>query len=197
MSHIPTTRRDFVTASALTALGVAATAAGDVSPVTAQRVRKTIATEVLVCGGGCAGTAAALAAARQGAQVLLVEKAPFAGGIITSVGLPYFDGIADIKDRRIVVRGIALELAAKSGICAPDARTVEKHNPVIRNTFQFKLLLDRLLREQSARLSVLFNSFVCDVETRAGRIAAVHIANKDGLVEIQPQVVVEIGRAHV
>lgn len=193
MSYEPTTRREFVAASALTALGVT-TAAATESPTTTpspHRVRKTLATDVLVCGGGCAGTVAALAAARQGANVLLVEKAPFAGGIITSVGLPYFDGIADIKDHRIVVRGIALELAAKSGICAPDAVTVEKHNPVIRNTFQFKLLLDRLLREQSERLSVLFNSFVCDVESKSGRIATVYVANKDGVVAIEPGVVID------
>ena len=72
---------------------------------------------MLVCGSGCAGTAAALAAARVGAKVLLVEKAPFAGGIITCVGLAYFDGIAGIKDNRIVTRGTPLELFSKSGVC--------------------------------------------------------------------------------
>jgi glycine/D-amino acid oxidase-like deaminating enzyme len=145
----------------------------------------------LVCGAGCAGSAAALAAARSGAKVLLVEKAPFAGGIITSVGLPYFDGIAHINSKRIVVRGIALELLSKSGVCAPDARTVEKHNPTIPNTFEFKLLLDRLLQEQKGTLDVLFNTTVCDVRTRGDRIESVTVANKDGLVSIQPQVVVD------
>jgi hypothetical protein len=123
--------------------------------------------------------------------VLLVEKAPFAGGIITCVGLPYFDGIANIRDRRIVVRGIALELLAASGVCAPDARSVEKHNPTIPNTFEFKLLLDRLIRAQADQLTVLFNSFVCGVETSGDRITSVQVANKDGLVNIQPQVVID------
>jgi heterodisulfide reductase subunit A-like polyferredoxin len=57
-----------------------------------------IETDVLVCGGGCAGIAAALASARSGARTLLVERAGFAGGIITTVGLPFFDGIAHVKD---------------------------------------------------------------------------------------------------
>ncbi len=153
--------------------------------------RSTIETEVLVCGAGCAGVAAALAAARSGAKVALVEKAPFAGGIITSVGLPYFDGIANIRDNRIVVRGIALELLSRSGVCTPDAKTVAKHNPTIPNTFEFKLLLDELLRQQGDRLRVLFNSFVCDVATKGGRIETVTIANKDGLVAIRPKVVVD------
>ncbi len=38
------------------------------------------------------------------------------GGFIPSVGLPYFDGNANIKDNRTVVRGVALELLAKAGV---------------------------------------------------------------------------------
>lgn len=148
-------------------------------------------TDILVCGGGCAGTAAALSAARAGCRVLLVEKAPFAGGIITGVGLPYFDGIANIRDNRIVVRGIPLELLSKSGVCPPDATHVTVHNPTLPSTFAFKLLLDRLLVEQRDRLTVLFNSFVCEVATVGDRIGAVVVANKDGLVEIRPQVVID------
>jgi succinate dehydrogenase/fumarate reductase flavoprotein subunit len=37
------------------------------------------AIDVLVCGSGCAGLGAAVAAARAGARVLLIERAPFAG----------------------------------------------------------------------------------------------------------------------
>jgi len=183
------TRRQFVKIAAGT--GVAASA-GSIPMVAAQRpaAKHELATDVLVCGAGCAGVAAALAAARSGARVLLVEKAPFAGGIITSVGLPYFDGIANIRDHRIVVRGIALELLSKSGVCKPDAKRTDKHNPTIPNTFEFKLLLDSLLQHEKT-LQTLFNTFVCDVETRGDRIETVRVANKDGLVTIRPRVVVD------
>lgn len=194
MPHDPTSRRDFVKTSTITAVGAVASLVGEAQGGDAAPgapPRKTLTTDILVCGGGCAGTAAALAAARRGASVLLVEKAPFAGGIITCVGLPYFDGIANIRDNRIVVRGIALELLAKSGVCKPEATHVAKHNPTILNTFQFKLLLDRLLQEQQERLRVLFNSFVCGVETQGDRITAVDVANKDGWVQIHPQVVID------
>ena len=40
----------------------------------------TVETDVLVCGGGCAGLTAAIAAARNGARTTLVERAGFAGG---------------------------------------------------------------------------------------------------------------------
>ena len=184
------TRRRFIQASA------AAAAAGAIPPaqgaeISSRKISRTIQTDVLVCGAGCAGTAAALAAARAGAKVLLVEKAPFAGGIITSVGLPYFDGIAHISTNRVVVRGIALELLSKSGVCAPDAKTVAKHNPTIPNTFEFKLLLDRIFQEHKERLTVLFNSFVCDVRSDGGRIQSVIVANKDGLVNVQAKTVID------
>jgi hypothetical protein len=191
MTATPTqTRRTFIQTSAIGGVASAASAIAVEGPKSA-RDRRVIETDVLVCGGGCAGSAAALAAARAGAKTLLVEKAPFAGGIITSVGLPYFDGIAHIDTKRIVVRGIALEMLSKSGVCAPDAQTVSKHNPTIPNTFEFKLLLDRLFQEQKNHLSVLFNSFMCDAQSSGGRIESVTIANKDGLVTVKPKVVID------
>jgi hypothetical protein len=190
-SHTLPNRRSFIQS---TTLGAAATVSAPLLAADATGIsksRRTLETDVLVCGGGCAGSAAALAAARAGAKTLLVEKAPFAGGIITSVGLPYFDGIAHIDTKRIVVRGIALEMLAKSGVCAPDAKTVAKHNPTIPNTFEFKLLLDRLFQEQKGNLGVLFNSFICDAHSSGDRIESVTIANKDGLVTIKPKVVID------
>lgn len=187
-------RRHFVKASASTvaALGGAGAAHAQTAPSESRKAdMREIETDVLVCGGGCAGTAAALSAARSGARTLLVEKAPFAGGIITSVGLPYFDGIADIQSHRVVVRGIALELLAKSGVCKPDAKEIRPHNPTIPNTFEFKVLLDREMQACGDRLQVLFNSFVCDATSRGGRVESVVIANKDGLVRIRPKVVID------
>jgi hypothetical protein len=149
-----------------------------------------IQTDVLVCGGGCAGLAAALASARQGAKTLLVERAGFAGGIITAVGLPYFDGIAHISDKRVVVGGIAMELLVKMGVCAAGATHISPHNPTIKNLESFKLLADRLLTAEP-KLSVLFHTFVCEVATRGDRITEVRVANKDGLVRIEPKVVID------
>jgi hypothetical protein len=146
--------------------------------------------DVLVCGGGCAGLCAALAAARQGASTLLVERAGFAGGIITAVGLPYFDGIADPKTKRLLTPGIPLELLAKSGVCAADATTFATHNPTLRNVERFKLLADQLLKSESPRLTVLFHSFAAGVKLNGSRIDAVIVANKDGLVEVSPRTAV-------
>ncbi len=54
--------------------------------------RNVIRTDVVIAGGGCGGTAAALQAARMGARVVLVEETPWLGGMITSAGVVAFDG---------------------------------------------------------------------------------------------------------
>ena len=148
----------------------------------------TIETDVLVCGGGCAGLAAALAAARNGAKTLMIERAGFAGGIVTAVGLPYFDGMYEKKSARKVVRGIAEELIE----LLPHFPIDMKHVCVpIKNIERFKLVSDRLLQAERGRLDVLFHSFACDVKVESGRIAEVRVANKDGLVTIKPKVVID------
>ena len=148
-------------------------------------------TDVLVCGGGCAGLAAALSAARNGAKTVLIERAGFAGGIITAVGLPFFDGIADIKDNRIVVRGIGLELLAKSGVCEANATHVKVHNPTIRNVEAFKILADKLLTAERDNLRVLYHSSACGVEMDGQRITAVLVANKAGITRVRAKQVID------
>src|SRR5277367_2718190 len=116
---------------------------------------KTLTTDVLICGGGCAGIAAAIAAARNGAKTLLVERAGFSGGIITAVGLPYFDGMVDKKSGRFVVRGIAHELLVALGSCKPGGKTIDdcrsdlitKYWMSVRipNTEEFKLIADHMI----------------------------------------------------
>ncbi|MDR3638859.1 MAG: FAD-dependent oxidoreductase [Isosphaeraceae bacterium] len=151
----------------------------------------TLETDVLVCGGGCAGLAAALAAARNHARVLLVERAGFAGGIVTTVGLPYFDGLVDKKTNKIVLRGIPLEFLNRLGIVAPDAETVPKFHVLVDSIERFKLLADRMLAEQSPRLSVLYHAMACGAEVVADRIDRVLVASKDGLTAVRAKVIVD------
>lgn len=158
--------------------------------------------DVVVCGAGCAGLAAAVMAARTRARVLLIERSGFAGGIVTNVGLNYFDGIADAVTDRIVLRGVALEVLARLGICPADAthldqvdpaRAVYQHGAItLRNIEDFKVLADDLLREQRDRLDVLYHSVVCGVDRVSdGRIEGLYVANKDGLGYVRAKAFVD------
>src|ERR1700693_5228561 len=65
--------------------------------------------EVLVVGAGPAGTAAAIAAARIGADVLLVERYNHLGGLSTGGLVIWIDRMSDWTGRHII-RGIASDL---------------------------------------------------------------------------------------
>lgn len=162
---------------------------------------KTLQTDVLICGGGCAGIAAALASARGGAKTLLVERAGFSGGIITGVGLPYFDGLIDKPTGRLVVKGITLELLQSLGVAKPGSKHIDDlradlitkfwGSVLIPNVEEFKLLTDDLILQHRENLRVLYHTTACDVEVKDGRVAAVTIANKDGLTRIEARQVVD------
>lgn len=51
-----------------------------------------LTTDILVVGGGTGGTAAAIQAARQGVQTILVSETPWLGGMLTSAGVAAPDG---------------------------------------------------------------------------------------------------------
>jgi hypothetical protein len=150
-----------------------------------------LAADVLVCGGGCAGLTAAIASARGGAKTILVERAGFAGGIISAVGLPYFDGLVDKHTRKIVVRGIPFEFLTRLGVIAADAESVPGFHVLVDNIERFKLLADQMLTEQAGRLHVLYHAMVCGVEPAGDRIDRVTVATKAGLLTIRAAVVID------
>ena len=68
--------------------------------------------DVVVCGGGPAGIAAACCAARHGADVVLLERWPSVGGMATNALV----NIWHTSDRtKVVIRGIVQEAIERSG----------------------------------------------------------------------------------
>ncbi len=63
--------------------------------------------DVIVTGGGAAGTAAALGAANAGAQTLLVESGPFLWGAATLKNVPTYCGLFTNYQKEQAVVGVA------------------------------------------------------------------------------------------
>src|SRR5215813_14061025 len=66
-------------------------------------------TDVLVVGGGPAGTAAAISAARLGADVLLVERYNHLGGLATGGLVIWIDRMTDWSGR-LIICGVARDI---------------------------------------------------------------------------------------
>ncbi|HQW44963.1 MAG TPA: FAD-dependent oxidoreductase, partial [Chitinophagaceae bacterium] len=58
----------------------------------AQRMVKSLETDVLVIGGGVGGTAAAIQSARLGVKTILIEPTLMLGGMLTAAGVSCTDG---------------------------------------------------------------------------------------------------------
>jgi FAD dependent oxidoreductase len=145
--------------------------------------------DVVVLGGGPAGMAAAVAAARAGRSTLLLERYGFLGGMGTAAGVTNFCGLhANVHgDIRQVVRGVADDLLSRidrlGGLNAPHnlfGKTVAQ----AYDTAAYKIAADDLLL--SSGVQVLFHALAAGVvmasprhvhallvETKSGRVAVV------------------------
>ena len=146
--------------------------------------------DVLVAGGGMAGIAAAIAAARHGANTLLVEKAGWLGGmgITGATGLHSFFNIFDAHpgaERMRVVAGIAQELVDRVQQCGGGVGHVRVERggdflsmitPVEPETF--KLVAARTCVEAGVRL--LLHTVLDDVRSSDGHVEGVVLWNKAG-----------------
>jgi FAD dependent oxidoreductase len=143
--------------------------------------------EVAVLGGGPAGIAAAVAAARAGRRTLLIERYGFLGGMGTAAGVTNFCGLhANVHgEMHRVVHGIATDLLGRidrlGGLNVPHL-ILGKILAQAYDTAAYKIAADDLLA--SHKVDVLFHALGAGVvmhdekrinalmvETKAGRQA--------------------------
>jgi ribulose 1,5-bisphosphate synthetase/thiazole synthase len=142
--------------------------------------------DVLVCGGGIAGVAAAVCAASNGAQVLLIERYGFLGGLVTG-GLvittpPLDNGINKEIAQRLQKRQVYLPLRT------PGAEMIElKMRAIDPEVVKYELV--QMLREHNVRL--LLHTLIVGslVEKRAAR--GVLVENKAGRQAVLAKMVVD------
>ena len=133
--------------------------------------------DVVVCGGGPAGCASALSAARNGARVLLIEQTGCLGGMSTAGLGPIMAPFTNTREP--FIRGIALEVLTRLKEIGGAGDTPKNSTmwPVI-DSEKMKLLYDTLMEE--AGVKVLFFTGVFNVLKSKNRMKAIVIENKNG-----------------
>ena len=159
--------------------------------------------QVIVCGGGPAGCAAAISAGRGGCRTLLVEETGMLGGVGGPGGVSHWLGGRSRDCSTFVVGGIFESLvreAAAEGIAIlPE---VEEFSPfgwgsgphhltagVPFDHWRMAEFLDRKVLE--AGVDICFFTRFIGAECHDGRITGITLHNKSGLTHWQPRLVID------
>ena len=167
--------------------------------------------DVLVVGGGPSGTAAALAAARAGADVVMLERYNHLGGLSTGGLVIWIDRMTDWTGRQ-VIRGFADEVfdrMPKEGIAGPPREQWGSRDPAHAGHWgmrtsafhgvvcwaptidpeRLKLLSQELLLEAGVRL--VFHAWAAVPIVQDGAVTGVVFESKAGRQALMAKVVVD------
>lgn len=151
--------------------------------------KEIIKTDVAVFGGGPGGISAAVAAARQGAKTLIVERLGYLGGGMAT-GLPLL-AFLDVKGRK-VTGGIAQEivdrLAEKGGsynhrVC-PFHNSTTNINPLYARIVSFEMIKEN-------NIQPLLHCEVVGASVENGKLVSVSVMGKGTEIEIQAKVFID------
>lgn len=141
--------------------------------------------DVFVAGGGPAGVAAAVAASRAGADVLLVEEQSCLGGMGTSGLVPVFMSITDGEN--FLIGDIGREII--EGMNGQSERVHEWDGILSISTENLKRAYDKIVVESGAEL--LLTTKIIDVICQNQFIDSVVLSAKSGIYAIKAKVYID------
>ena len=164
-------------------------------PVPALPLPDDLRADVVVCGGGVAGSMAAVAAARAGARTLMIERYGFLGGNATAGAVAQFNSWQTANGRP-VIGGLALEVVDRLRHYGAAGR----HHSFVMSTGHrmdrveyapevLKLVLDDMLTE--AGVQPLLHSVLIGVHHTGRQITAVQVHGKGGARRLPLRVLVD------
>ena len=175
-------RRDLLTAAPLVAAAMATSTAGaaELGPkrsaaMIGEPARRTPVVhecDLCVIGGSCTGVFAAVAAARLGAKVALIESNGFFGGVATASLVNIWHSLADRTRKKQIIAGLTSEVIDRLG------RRDAIAGRYALNTEMLKLELDDMVSKAGVR-PFLHALFVAPI-VAGGRITAAVIEDKSG-----------------
>lgn len=151
-------------------------------------------TDVVVLGGGSAGVAAAVAAARKGLQVILIERNAYLGGKATAAEVGTICGLYKFnrnENPEFIVKGFAKEFAET---LQTKSDTKPLHNAdglhyLPYNIDVFKNISVNLLQEN--KVAVYFNSVLKAVQTEKGKIVSVSVIAEGNPISIHLKSIID------
>lgn len=148
--------------------------------------------DVVVVGGGPAGAVAAIAAARQGAKTLLVERYGYLGGMLTTAGVgPQMTFHAGDTQ---VVQGIPEEIVRKLKELNLSPGHMEDYVGYCYTITPFdaegmKYVLETMAQE--AGVTLLYHTVFTGCEVKDGKIESVRLYAKQGYFDVKAKVFID------
>ncbi len=156
--------------------------------------------DVVVVGGGIAGVAAAVAAARLGAKTALLEKEYALGGLATLGNVVVYLPLCDGRGNQVMA-GLGEELLRVSirdgnakipepweREATPEERAKQRYR-LTYNAASYILSLEEFIVEN--KVDLWYDTRFCNVITENDRIAAVVVENKSGRRALRCRMVVD------
>ncbi len=147
--------------------------------------------DVVVAGAGVAGCTAAVAAAREGAKVMLVERNGVLGGVATAGLMANIGNLYMDRNGRMVVRGLAKEVIDRMvSRGAASAKWASREVPgVVIDSEQLKILFIEM--QQEAGVRVLTHTLAARPVIEGNIVKGVFIESKMGRQAVLAKVVVD------
>ena len=159
---------------------------------------------VIVAGGGPSGFIAALAAARSGADTLLIERYPFLGGNGTAGLMTCYNGFRNQKPPEVLqtVKGIPAEYIAElvrlGGIADADNYPKEIPHDITRGDIPYcvgfdpeaaKIAMLNMIKKEGVKLRL--HSFAVAPMLNGSRVTGVIVESKSGRQAVAADIVID------
>ncbi|NDA47390.1 MAG: FAD-dependent oxidoreductase, partial [Alphaproteobacteria bacterium] len=151
---------------------------GDTIAEPARNLKIAREVDVLIVGGGTSGCSAAIAAARRGARVMLVDRYGFLGGTATAAMVGCFCGVytcSPDSTHQLLVGGIPLEIMQR--LIAEGTGYKYRHRFQVDHE-AFKILLEQML--EKAGVQLLLHTLAVEAIIQNGVIRGVVVEHKGG-----------------
>src|SRR6202163_373427 len=139
--------------------------------------------DVIVIGGGAAGTAAAVGAANAGGQTLLVESGPFLGGAATLKNVRTYCGLFSNNQKKQRVLGVADQVLKRLREMAAVSEPIQFHGvAVLIEPESVKYVLDQLCKQ--AGVQVCLHTMLLSATRNENHITSVTLHDHQGDHEV-------------